>query len=191
LVGGEVSLDLVNTVSWLGTRREHDWFDPPTNIVRWARAAGLIEERTRRRLERKLGTYGGRLADEATAVVAIRTSLRNALAPFAHGQAPPAAAIRDLNLQLRAAAGRRQLDSGTLRWTWLEPSTLTEAIAPAVLNAAEVLTGVAPGRLRYCPSCDWLFRDTTRNGSRRWCDMADCGSRDKARRYYHRHKTGS
>ncbi|MGH2393401.1 MAG: CGNR zinc finger domain-containing protein [Candidatus Limnocylindria bacterium] len=44
-------------------------------------------------------------------------------------------------------------------------------------------------RLARCPSCDWLFHDTTRNRSRRWCDMADCWSRDKALRYDHRSKT--
>ncbi|MFD0480100.1 CGNR zinc finger domain-containing protein [Nonomuraea thailandensis] len=35
-----------------------------------------------------------------------------------------------------------------------------------------------------CPSCGWLFLDTTRNGSRRWCSMAMCGSQVKSRRYY-------
>jgi predicted RNA-binding Zn ribbon-like protein len=40
-------------------------------------------------------------------------------------------------------------------------------------------------RLKQCPACDcrWLFLDTTRNGSRRWCDMATCGNRNKAMRF--------
>jgi predicted RNA-binding Zn ribbon-like protein len=43
-------------------------------------------------------------------------------------------------------------------------------------------------RLRICRNCNWLFIDRSRNGSRRWCDMAVCGNRQKARRYYHRRK---
>lgn len=43
-------------------------------------------------------------------------------------------------------------------------------------------------RVKACGGCGWLFVDRTRNGSRRWCISAMCGSRDKARRYYHRKK---
>ena len=40
-----------------------------------------------------------------------------------------------------------------------------------------------------CPVCDgdgcaWLFIDTSKNRTRRWCDMAICGNRAKARRHY-------
>jgi predicted RNA-binding Zn ribbon-like protein len=33
-----------------------------------------------------------------------------------------------------------------------------------------------------------LFLDSTRNASRRWCDMAACGNRTKAKRFYARKK---
>ena len=38
-------------------------------------------------------------------------------------------------------------------------------------------------RLKVCasPDCRWAFWDTTRNRSRRWCDMAGCGNRAKNR----------
>jgi len=188
LLGGQVSLDLVNTVSWPGTEREHDWFDPPANITLWALAAGLVDARVRRRLDRQMRADPGRFARHASAVARIRRTLRSAIAPRARGERPSEGAVRELNQLLAEACRRRQVDPKTVEWTWLAPSTIEEAMAPAIHNAGEVLTRVDPGRLRYCPSCDWLFEDTTRNASRRWCDMADCGSRDKARRYYHRHK---
>ncbi len=37
-------------------------------------------------------------------------------------------------------------------------------------------------------SCGWLFLDTTKNRSRRWCSMAYCGNRVKALRFYHNKK---
>jgi predicted RNA-binding Zn ribbon-like protein len=53
---------------------------------------------------------------------------------------------------------------------------------------AQLVTSPALARLRQCANreCGWLFLDTTKNNSRRWCSMEECGSRDKARRYYRR-----
>ena len=36
--------------------------------------------------------------------------------------------------------------------------------------------------------CTWIFLDETKNHSRRWCSMRDCGNRAKARRHYERAK---
>ena len=40
-------------------------------------------------------------------------------------------------------------------------------------------------RVRRCgdPRCPRVFFDSTRNGRRRWCDMATCGNRAKAARH--------
>jgi hypothetical protein len=63
---------------------------------------------------------------------------------------------------------------------------------PAVMVAASLLDLLeqAPGRIRHCenPACMLWFFDTTRNGTRRWCSMAVCGNRMKARRHYDRVK---
>jgi predicted RNA-binding Zn ribbon-like protein len=47
-------------------------------------------------------------------------------------------------------------------------------------------------RLKACadPTCRWAFYDRTRNHSGRWCDMADCGNRAKARTFRERHGAG-
>ena len=36
--------------------------------------------------------------------------------------------------------------------------------------------------------CGWLFIDMSRNKSRRWCDMKDCGNRAKGKRFYRKKK---
>jgi len=43
-------------------------------------------------------------------------------------------------------------------------------------------------RVKRCPShdCLWLFHDDSKNLSRRWCAMDDCGTLDKVRRYRER-----
>jgi predicted RNA-binding Zn ribbon-like protein len=63
---------------------------------------------------------------------------------------------------------------------------------PAVMAAANLLDLLdqAADRVKHCenPACVLWFFDSTRNGTRRWCSMAVCGNRMKARRHYDRVK---
>ncbi len=47
-----------------------------------------------------------------------------------------------------------------------------------------------PGRLRPCANeaCTLFLLDRSRSGAGRWCSMAACGNRAKARRHYDRHR---
>src|SRR5579859_1240922 len=68
-----------------------------------------------------------------------------------------------------------------------------EPDAPGVVGAmgrivAAVYAGMADPdweRLKLCSSstCRWVFYDRSRNHSSRWCTMASCGNRAKARRF--------
>jgi predicted RNA-binding Zn ribbon-like protein len=46
-------------------------------------------------------------------------------------------------------------------------------------------------RIRTCrnPDCRWAFYDRSRNHSKVWCTMAECGNKMKARRFRQRRKT--
>jgi predicted RNA-binding Zn ribbon-like protein len=174
LVGGRVSLDLVNTVSWPSGEHRHDWFDQPANVTAWWGAVGLAPVRS--------------AAVDPGVVRGFRGVLTDVLRPLAHGDTPDAGAVARFNELLAAARARRLIDPTTLDWTWLGAERAEDVLAPVVVDAAEVITS-GRERLKHCPSCDWLFEDHTRNGARRWCDMADCGSRAKARAYYRRRTT--
>lgn len=170
LVGGRLSLDLVNTVSWPATERSHDWLDSVANLHRWLKAVGLTPAKS----------------CDLSIAVELRELLAAVLRPLAHGRRPPRTAIARLDERIAEAAAQRSIDPTTLSWGWKKPANTTASLAPVLLDAAALITAGDHERLRFCPACDWLFEDQTRNGRRRWCDMADCGSRDKARRYYHR-----
>jgi predicted RNA-binding Zn ribbon-like protein len=47
-------------------------------------------------------------------------------------------------------------------------------------------------RLKACTDdgCQWAFLDATRNRSRTWCSMEECGNRQKTRRYRQRKSSG-
>jgi len=59
---------------------------------------------------------------------------------------------------------------------------------PVLLDAADLLTSDMLKRVGECAGegCTWLFIDKSRNRSRQWCAMDDCGNRAKARRFYRR-----
>jgi predicted RNA-binding Zn ribbon-like protein len=60
---------------------------------------------------------------------------------------------------------------------------------PVIESAADALVAGELGRVRRCgdPRCTRVFLDDTRNGRRRWCEMATCGNRAKAARWRDRH----
>ena len=80
-------------------------------------------------------------------------------------------------------------EGGGFAWRWKRDDGLDRILWPVAWSAAELLTEGPLARVREYPgddNCGWLFLDTSRNGSRRWCDMSTCGNRAKARRYYRR-----
>jgi predicted RNA-binding Zn ribbon-like protein len=75
-------------------------------------------------------------------------------------------------------------------WSWDDDDDLNRIVWPVAKSAADLLAEGDLGRVRKCGShdCTWLFYDTSKNRSRRWCDMKGCGNRAKARRHYEKRK---
>ena len=176
LIGGRPSLDFINTISWPDTERQHDWFDRPDNVVRWAEAVGI---------DMSLPA-----PKDLRMILDLRATVRDVIVPLAHEKDPIRRDVDAFNAVLSAAASRRRIDPTTLEWFWPPTTAPSKALDAVVFDAANVVVGDR-SRLKHCPSCDWVFEDHTRNGQRRWCDMRDCGSRAKSRAYYHRSKASS
>jgi len=174
LIGGRLALDFMNTVSWPRSDRLHDWLSSPANVSDWAAAVGL-----------ELGPIAQADLDD---VRSLRHVITDAVSPLAHDDSPSAAAMRSFNTVVATAFSRRRIEPDSLQWTSTDPLVALNGFDPVVLDAAAIVTAGLGDRLKYCPACDWVFQDRTRNGQRRWCDMADCGSRAKSRDYYHRRK---
>jgi predicted RNA-binding Zn ribbon-like protein len=176
LIGGRSSLDLVNTISWPGQEREHDWLAAPGNVIAWLRAVGLPAPVTIP-------------VSDLDEVHQIRGAITGILTPVCNNEMPSTGDVEVFNRHLQRVQGQRRIDPAELKWDWKAPERVRDFFNPVVLDAADLVTENNPGRLKNCPGCGWLFEDQTRNGRRRWCDMADCGSRAKARSYYHRTKS--
>jgi predicted RNA-binding Zn ribbon-like protein len=104
------------------------------------------------------------------------------------GRSPSAASLRTLERHFRAAQLRQKLGWKEARLEWSGPGTESEAGLPLwllSLSASALMTSEAVRMVRACdnPECRWLFLDTSKNHTRRWCDMKLCGNRMKARRF--------
>jgi predicted RNA-binding Zn ribbon-like protein len=101
--------------------------------------------------------------------------------------APPAALARLKDAARRALAGAAlELDpAGGYRWDFSRAPAASAVLGPIAWSAVDLLARGPLTRLKRCPGpgCGWLFLDRSKNGSRRWCDMATCGNRTKGRRH--------
>jgi predicted RNA-binding Zn ribbon-like protein len=117
---------------------------------------------------------------EWRALLAARTALQDVV----RGAATPSA-LAPFVAGVRHVAA---LHGEGIAWT-LELPPGRAAAASAVL-AWDALRRTAPGRLRPCanPDCRLFLIDHSKPNRARWCSMAACGNRMKARRHYERTK---
>jgi predicted RNA-binding Zn ribbon-like protein len=110
---------------------------------------------------------------------------RDRLQSVVRGEAVP----ESLAALLGQVTQRPTLDSDGVRWRLDVPSGRTAAVA-AVL-AWDELRRTSPGRLRPCANeeCQLFLIDHSKPNRARWCSMAVCGNRLKARRHYERTRT--
>lgn len=188
LEGGHLALDFVNTV---GGVRE----DPPSpaeelllayeDVTIWSARLGIISERDAGSLR------AAARRDERGAQRALRRAIevRELLYPIfralADGKEPPAGLLERLRDAERAALADARLvrHDGAMEWSWPRPRELTDPLRPIVHAAVGLLTEGPLDRLKVCGNCRWLFLDQSRNHSRRWCSMDECGIQMKHARF--------
>ena len=122
---------------------------------------------------------------------AVREQLFAVFHAIASGDPIPADTLARVGNALHDCCAKRRLsiDGAEVRWAWRASARCTDYLLYPVLTAAtDLLTSVSRGLVRQCEDagCGWLFLDRSNARKRRWCSMADCGNRNKARNYYRR-----
>lgn len=186
LDGGWLCLDFINTVSPRqptgGTEYLRDWND----FVWWVQRVGLFSE-TEFDVWQKMPP--GVMAE----VWALREGLYEIFRYVAAHQT-----VHPDHLELLNGFLHETYAHTCLRHT---PAGIRRDVDPAphpekplwliVLSAENLVLSDRLPRVKACDNCGWLFLDTSKNGTRRWCNMLTCGSQTKAKAYYHRKKSAS
>ena len=120
--------------------------------------------------------------------LAVREALYRVFAAVARGRRPRPADLALVNEQVPSAFVRSRIapaGEGFVLKVEASPDDLSSPLGPVVKSAIDLLTSGEIDRVRTCAAdtCEWLFLDTTKNRTRRWCDMKVCGNRAKVRRF--------
>jgi predicted RNA-binding Zn ribbon-like protein len=185
-------LDFVNTVKWHASARPIDEIASYAALLDWARTSGLVDAARAQQLQ-ALASQQPALAEEALRRArALREVIYRIFAAVAGAQPPAPDDLARLNIALAEALAHARIEfiAGDFVWGWARGGAALDSLLwPIARSAADLLTSRWRGRVGQCADdrgCGWLFIDTSKNHSRRWCDINDCGNRAKARRHYQR-----
>lgn len=191
-IAGNPVLDFHNTVAWPPKGKSNDRLRRPADLVRWGTESGIVTSDEARKLRSYCIRNGSRSRAELAETLRLRELVHDLFSDFVEGRAPAEAAIGKLNQHLKRLRSRQRIEwrNGELRWSPVAGKGTITIMDRVALRAAELITSEDLQRLRTCanPECGWLFLDTTRNGIRKWCSMAECGGRAKSKRYYESRK---
>lgn len=158
-------------------------------FVRWLEGAHLLDaERASSMRRRAHQQPAGALAVVGDAR-RVRTVLRALAERGETSHEVRTGALGEINRVLGRSAGTRRLerqDDGSFVRAFVPVGdAFAGLLIPIVESAADALILAELPRVRCCadPRCGRVFQDETKNGRRRWCDMATCGNRAKAARH--------
>ncbi|MGW5675848.1 CGNR zinc finger domain-containing protein [Streptomyces sp. NPDC003860] len=156
----DLVLDLLNSRP-LVNGVERDALGDPADGRRWARA------------------HGG---DGSLAELTLLREARDVLRDVVRGDSSPTT----LSPLLEGVRQTPEVTSDGLEWTVETPPHARLAVETVLAWAATEQR--MPGRLRPCANdaCQLFLLDRSRANRARWCSMAACGNRAKARRHYER-----
>jgi predicted RNA-binding Zn ribbon-like protein len=191
LSGGALCLDFANTLDDRPSPVPNDSLAAYPDILEFTRQSGSLPEGHLAFLDTE-ALRSPEAAEAARArAIEVREAIYRLFAALADEQPVPASDLSALNRALGEALAHACVveDGRGFAWGWPDdPIDLAAPLWPVVRSAADLLTSPELSSLRLCASesCAWLFLDTSRNGSRRWCSMRTCGNRAKARRHHAR-----
>ena len=194
LMGGNAALNLIDTVGGELDRPvapEDDFLRTYDDLVELGLKTGTLSEAAARRLRREAGEHPRKADAALRKALEARALLDAVFRPVAEGERPPADALGSLTelAALAVARGRLVEDGdGTFSLSWDDMAELEAPLWPIVHSALELVTDGPLERVTRCGRCRWLFLDTTKNHSRRWCSMEGCGTDAKMERYVARRR---
>lgn len=189
--GGRLPLDFANTAEWHLSQEPDEWLTDYPDLVDWSAAAGLIGEDE----AFNLLAEAARHPQEAEAVldraIALREAAFKIFMAVTKGEETRNSELGLISNILQESSEYQRIEHTArgFEWVW-SCVTLDCMLGPIARSIAELLTSSELDRVGLCADedrgCGYLFYDTSRNHSRRWCSMESCGNRAKAKRHYRR-----
>jgi predicted RNA-binding Zn ribbon-like protein len=182
----------------MGGKREgvpHENLHSYLHFLAWCQQAGQVNSSQVHLLKDKAAADPQKALSVLGEALELREAIYRIFMDIINAATPGQVDLARLNFELARALGRlrikQRMEGSGFDWEWSDESVQLESpLGPVAQSAATLLASDnLLARLHQCggENCGWLFVDTSKNHSRRWCDMRDCGNRAKVRR--HRQKS--
>ncbi len=192
LINEKLCLDFSNTAGMHASENPREKLNSYHDLVKWSIDAGIISDDDAQKLIRKAKKMPSESVKALRHAVALREAIYRIFSSLAAGYLPKEKDFALLNKNLSKTMANSRLIPKKAGFQWDisgNKETLDWILNPVVRSAADLLTSDKLKRVKECADdrgCGWLFLDRSRNRSRRWCDMKECGNRAKAQRFYRR-----
>jgi predicted RNA-binding Zn ribbon-like protein len=192
-MGGNPALDFADTIGGFLVDEpavEDELLREYEDLVEFGLKTGTLSERSAwrlRRAARERPEEAERVLEDARAK---RALIDAAFRPLSEGAEPPApvlAELRDFGAEALTHCELAPSGDG-FGCAWEHCEDLEAPLWPIAHAALELLTDGPLDRIKTCGRCRWLFIDTTKNHSRRWCSTEGCGTDEKKERYVARRR---
>ncbi len=195
-VGGVLCLDFINTVGEIDkeTGKPVERLNAYEDLLVWSIDGEILSEAASQTMRQSAAQHPGESTQVIQQAQEKREILYRLFSKVAAGEIPASKDLNDFNQMWSETLAHTYITphGDGFEWAWREDDALDRMLRPVIRSAAELLTSPDLSRIKTCvgEDCRWLFLDMSKNKSRRWCDMNDCGNRNKARRHYQRRQVG-
>lgn len=193
----EDCLKFANTVDWHASAHPNERLHSYADLLAWAEQKGIAAPLPLGELAQLAEQQPKRAAEVFARAIALREAIYAVCVAQLHGHSAAEADLALINAELGRALTHGQLAEAAqgFAFTWARGASLDAILWPLAGAAADLLASPELlARLGQCADergCGWLFIDTSKNHSRRWCDINDCGNRAKQRRHQARVRTST
>ena len=189
LLGGRLCLDFANTLDWRGTDRPQEFLNTFHDLLSWCRHVGICSQEETNKLYQMSDRSNAEAKLVLNRAITLREAIYRLLAASITVRNPKKEDLTVFNKNLCRTMKKSQITATSDGYAWDiagNKMKLDWILNPIIHSAAEILVSDELKKVKTCAdsACGWLFIDVSRNQSRRWCDMKDCGNRAKATRFY-------
>jgi predicted RNA-binding Zn ribbon-like protein len=186
-------LAFANTLHWHASEHPQETLHHYGDLLAWASRQGVLAAGHSDPLARRARREPQAADRVYRRAIELRESIYRIFRSLADGAAPARDDVQRLNRELQHALPHYRVEFGDAgpRWTPIaDASALDLPLWPIAVAAARVLLAEdLRSRVGHCADadgCGWLFLDLSKNRSRRWCSIRECGNRAKQRRLHSR-----
>jgi predicted RNA-binding Zn ribbon-like protein len=191
LLAGHPTLDFINTIDPREGADPVEHLHAYEDLVAWAGRAGVLSAAASRQAARAARSDPAAAARSFHRALALREAAYSIFRAVAARRPAPADDLHELQAAYREAIAHASLTETGRRFHWNLNGGLDVVRWRIAREAVALLESETLRRVKRCPGsgdCGWLFLDSSKNASRRWCSMEGCGNRAKLRRFLRRQK---